>query len=259
MSDSDSKPEGELLLDLQPEDDQSANAQTRPGPGRKRKPPRTDLPAWMLESDVHKQLVALPRVRLIQRQSGKGGIYWYYAWDGRPAHGERILGKYPGDALRKYSEYEAQLSTFVAKRTVAKRERVATQYQSLARETVDILRLVIQATEPKPKPGVYFLLSASGEVLYVGVSDNVLARMSGHTEKVFETVRMIHVPQAKQRIRLEKRLIHLLTPPLNIRSSDSTKDLLQAKGFDGLPRLPESELFTPVKDGWLSREDFRAN
>jgi hypothetical protein len=190
--------------------------------------------------------MALPRVTLITRPKAGGGIYAYYSWNGRPWHGERILGKHPNDALKKYAEYEAARDRHVSVKTIAKRERAASQYQALAREAVDVLRLVIGATEAKPKPGVYFLLGASSEVLYIGKSDNVLARMHGHTEKGFETVRMIHVPKSKDRSRLESRLIKLLTPPLNVAlasPTNPTRVMLEADGFERLPNLQEENLF----------------
>lgn len=214
--------------------------------GRPKGPPRTDLPDWMLKSEAHQKLMALPRVSLITRPKAGGGIYYYYLWNGRPWHGERILGKIPNDALRKYTEYEAARDKHVHARTMATRERTASQYKALARETVDVLRLVIGATEARPKPGVYFLLGASSEVLYIGKSDNVLARMRGHTEKGFETVRMIHVPKTKDRTRLEARLIKLLAPPMNVACAspnDSTRVLLEADGFERLPTLDEDNLF----------------
>lgn len=128
---------------------------------------------------------------------------------------------------------------------MAARHRVATQYKALAVEAVEILRLVVKSTEIRPKPGVYFLMGSEGEILYVGKSDNVLVRMAGHKEKDFETVKMIHVPRSEDRDKLEARLIHLLTPPLNIHllTFNTTQVLLHADGFDGLPALNTSELW----------------
>lgn len=200
----------------------------------------------MVTSEAHKKLMSLPRVSLVTRPKAAGGVYWYYAWNGRPWHGERILSKHPNDALKKYAEYEAARDKHVSVKTIATRERTAGQYQALAREAVDIVRLVIGASEPLPKPGVYFLLGAGREILYIGKSDNVLARMHGHTEKGFETVRMIHVPRAKERTRLEARLIKLLTPPLNVAlasPTNPTRVMLEADGFERLPDLREENLF----------------
>jgi len=80
-----------------------------------------------------------------------------------------------------------------------------------------LVRLALQATEPRPVAGVYFLLDEAGGVVYVGQSGNVLARMAGHTEKRFATARMLAEPNDLARLRLEATLIAALQPPINVK------------------------------------------
>jgi hypothetical protein len=213
----------------------------RRGPGRS-KVPKTGLPAWMDRSAEHAQLMALPRVGLSKRTI-RGTEYWYYSWEGRPFHGSRSLGSNPVVALKRYKEYEAHRAGPDALRVMDESKIAVRQYRALAREAVDIIRLLVGATEPKPKPGVYFLLGRNSEIVYVGQSDNVLVRMRGHDDKEFDCVRMIHMADQAKRGKLETRLINLLTPPLNIRAEGTTKAILETEEFTNLPRLTESSLF----------------
>lgn len=82
-----------------------------------------------------------------------------------------------------------------------------------------LLRLLINSTDAKPLPGVYFLLAASGEVQYIGQSKNVLSRMHGHSAKEFAQVRMIRMDDPGQRLALESNLINLFKPKLNLQFS----------------------------------------
>ena len=110
---------------------------------------------------------------------------------------------------------------------------------------IALLRRIIAATEPRPEPGIYFLLDAVGLVLYVGQSDNVLNRMSGHKVKAFASVRMIQVPLAEDRNRLEQQFIHLLVPPLNV----------QRVGFNEVRKLLSGARSVPHNDELTLMED----
>lgn len=81
--------------------------------------------------------------------------------------------------------------------------------------TIDLLRLLATSTEARPHPGVYFLVDSFGHIAYVGQSKNVLARMAGHHDKQFTSVKMIHVKDDKRRLEVEGKLIAIFTPRLN--------------------------------------------
>jgi hypothetical protein len=110
----------------------------------------------------------------------------------------------------------ARAQQFSAEIAAGQHRSRADKMQELARETLALMRLVINGSDARMAPGVYFLLSKTGQVLYVGQAENVLLRMGGHRDKDFHSVRMIHVPRPGERDRLEQRFIHLLTPPINI-------------------------------------------
>lgn len=79
-----------------------------------------------------------------------------------------------------------------------------------------MLRLLVVATDPRPRPGVYFLVSEAKGIVYVGQSKNVITRMAGHQEKQFDYARMIEIADDKQRLEIEMRLIKLLEPKDNL-------------------------------------------
>lgn len=87
----------------------------------------------------------------------------------------------------------------------------------------DLIRLLVLSTEPRPAPGVYFLIR-NGQIVYVGQSKNVLSRMIGHVDKAFSSVRMVEVQDTAERLALEKELIGALNPPLNINGVDMRED-----------------------------------
>jgi hypothetical protein len=59
-------------------------------------------------SELHYQLMSLPRVRFLRRFNKAGKCNTYYAWDGRTyGDGDRMLGKTPEEALAKYQQYES--------------------------------------------------------------------------------------------------------------------------------------------------------
>lgn len=90
---------------------------------------------------------------------------------------------------------------------------------------VGIITQLLSATEARAAPGVYFLIDAKGTVIYVGQSQNVLARLSGHADKPFYQARMIPVPSQGKRMQVEARFIRLLRPALNIRGLGESDEL----------------------------------
>lgn len=68
-----------------------------------------------------------------------------------------------------------------------------------------------------PFPGVYFLV-AHGEVVYVGQSTNVYARIGAHTDKFFQDVFWFPVPVSELDA-VEGAFIRLLRPALNLRAN----------------------------------------
>lgn len=87
----------------------------------------------------------------------------------------------------------------------------------LLREAREILRLLARASlEITPRPGVYLLFNDGDQVVYVGQSQSVACRLSGHIEKEFVKVRMIPVASLGDRLRFERALIRLLRPKYNI-------------------------------------------
>ena len=80
----------------------------------------------------------------------------------------------------------------------------------------EALKLMIHLGPITSGPGIYFLISSVGEVVYVGQSKNVAYRMRGHATKTFQDIRMISVREERQRDRLEKLFIALFTPEYNV-------------------------------------------
>lgn len=86
---------------------------------------------------------------------------------------------------------------------------------------ISLLAMIMTATPARPVSGVYFLIEDS-KIIYVGQSGNVLARMSGHTDKRFTEVRMIEVERDAERLRIERILIRMLKPVENFRHAQSS-------------------------------------
>jgi hypothetical protein len=96
--------------------------------------------------------------------------------------------------------------------------------------SVKIIKLMASATDARPAPGVYLLLNKSGEVVYVGQSRNVLSRMVGHQEKEFQTVKMIHIKEERERLEIEGVLIKTLAPVFNVQGLGFRREIASAKG-----------------------------
>lgn len=138
----------------------------------------------------------------------------------------------------------AEMNISTVEITAAHHKGVADQMRNLALEAIDLMRLVISASDVRPAPGVYFLLNAAGSVVYVGQSENVLFRMVGHKTKNFASVRMIEVHELVERLRLELRFIHLLVPPLNVAlmNFNDAQDLLKSAASElSAKNQPSSE------------------
>jgi hypothetical protein len=149
--------------------------------------------------------------------NGSGTVTKYlvrHVWAAALAHDVRLI---PTDASKPVRELLDEIDRL---RAALERERanVKTEYVEVdaTSSSLGIFRLLVAATEPKPQPGVYFLLDGDGAILYIGQSKSVLGRMVGHGAKDYSTVRMIHVADDRLRLEIEAKLIGWLRPPLNV-------------------------------------------
>lgn len=160
-----------------------------------------------------------PRLRSVSLPSrnGTGPVTKYlvrHVWAAALAHGLRLI---PTEASKPEAALRAE-NARLREALAAERGKVRLEYVNVDRtaDSLEIVRLMVTATEPQPRPGVYFLLADDDSVIYVGQSKNVLSRMVGHGGKTYATVRMIHVADEKRRLEVEARLIEWLQPPLNL-------------------------------------------
>lgn len=79
---------------------------------------------------------------------------------------------------------------------------------------VYLLKKLVMATDPRPAPGVYFLISNT-DVVYVGKSSCVISRMVGHKQKQYDRVVMIHEDDCQMIDALERSFIALFKPKYN--------------------------------------------
>jgi hypothetical protein len=147
-----------------------------------------------------------------------------HVWAAAKAHG---LEPIPTSRTRSPAERIAELEGDAAKLRWTLSQRTEELRQAMARlhnieksyetktHSRSVLAMALRMTEPKPLPGVYFLLSEEKNITYVGQSQNVLGRMSGHSGKDFHSVRMIHVEDKDERMFIEKAMIELLQPKDN--------------------------------------------
>lgn len=80
-------------------------------------------------------------------------------------------------------------------------------------EARELIRLALTCGPVDPRPGVYFLFGGSGEIVYVGQSKSVSARLAGHRDKDFTSVKMIPTDSP---LVYEGAFISLLKPKYNI-------------------------------------------
>lgn len=93
------------------------------------------------------------------------------------------------------------------------RRRTATREQ----DAVALLsRVIAQCHAPTNAAGVYLLFDEDDRVVYVGQAERVLVRMGGHHNKDFAHAKMIEVSSRPRRLQIERRLIEILRPPLNV-------------------------------------------
>lgn len=94
-----------------------------------------------------------------------------------------------------------------ARRRTASREQDAVALLS---------RVIAQCHAPTNAAGVYLLFDEDDRVVYVGQAERVLVRMGGHHNKDFAHAKMIEVNSRPRRLQIERRLIEILRPPLNV-------------------------------------------
>lgn len=161
-----------------------------------------------------------PRLRcVLQPARTPAGVARYYlvkqVWACALAHGVKLL---PAAALTETRDKkEAMEKEIVELKTRLYFADNKPPQVRIVRppDWTEMLAAMLCATEPRPLPGIYFLISA-GVVTYVGQSQNVLGRMSGHTGKSFDTVKMIHEPDPSRRLTEEGRWIIAFSPRDNV-------------------------------------------
>lgn len=169
-----------------------------------------------------------PRLRCIAKPAkNRSGIARYYLvkqiWACALAHGVKLI---PSPALTPKEVEIAMLKEQLADRNSRLIELANRKPEVRVVRPADyeqMLTTMLTATEPRPLPGVYFLIS-EGVVTYVGQSQNVLARMSGHTGKTFDTVKMIHIPDPSERMAEEGRWILAFAPRNNVAGLPTRKE-----------------------------------
>lgn len=169
-----------------------------------------------------------PRLRCVQRpMPSNRGVASYYlvkqVWACSLAHGVKLI---PSASLNpdadRIAELEAALAEASTKLYFLSNRTPEFRIAPAARIEPGLLAAMLSATEPRPLPGVYFLIS-EGQVTYVGQSQNVLARMSGHARKSFDTVKMIHIPDPPTRLIEESRWIMAFEPRDNVKGLESRR------------------------------------
>jgi hypothetical protein len=160
-----------------------------------------------------------PRLKVIKEPSKNGmnlvSKYMVkHVWAFALAHGVKFM---PNVLIAPPLPHADLLATIGELETRLTQEKNNFKYikADTAPEHIELMRMLVAATEPKAAPGVYFLLDDLGHINYVGQSKNVLGRMAGHTGKTFSTVKMIKVADDKKRLEIESRFIGLFQPSAN--------------------------------------------
>lgn len=163
-----------------------------------------------------------PRLRCVTKPTtnGKGNARYYLVkqiWACALAHGVKLL---PSVALQPRDKemlaLRAEIGDLRSKLFVQSQRPAEVRIVDRTPDHLPMFKALLTATEPRPLPGVYFLITGD-EITYVGQSQNVLARMSGHTGKTFHTVKMIHIPDSALRLAMEGRLINAFAPRDNVK------------------------------------------
>lgn len=116
-------------------------------------------------------------------------------------------------ALSRISQLEKESRDFMM--AAARHKGDSIEMKTLANEALILMGMLLDCTELKSAPGIYFLMNKAKKVIYIGQSENVMKRMAGHADKEFFTAKMIYHPREKERCVLEQRFIHLLNPSIN--------------------------------------------
>lgn len=150
--------------------------------------------------------------------NGKGEMWRYLVksvWSVAKVDGLNVCETYETSSdLQKIRCLEREIE--LQKNARAPEIRVIHAKREFDKSDTLLLKLLVMASDPRPKPGVYFLVSDEGGVTYVGQSKNVISRMSGHQSKDYDFARMIEIPDDQQRLQIEMRLIKLLEPRDNL-------------------------------------------
>ena len=129
-------------------------------------------------------------------------------------------------ALQKENDFLMDAATSAAR--LLDIERSAHQKTRLEMDDVlpkhSVTALLVKSHEPRPIAGVYFLI-CNDDIVYVGQSKNVLSRMSGHTDKRFDTVKMIATSDDRL-LATERMMIKLLKPIYNKMHNGEAKDAI---------------------------------
>lgn len=178
------------------------------------------LSSWLAEIQ--------PRLRCVTKPTtnGKGTARYYLVkqiWACSLAHGLKLL---PAAQLQPRDEamqaLMAELSDLRSKLFVQSQRPAEVRIVDRTPDHMPMFKALLTATEPRPLPGVYFLIEGE-EITYVGQSQNVLARMHGHTGKTFNTVKMIHVPDSAVRLAMEARLISAFATRDNVKGLENRR------------------------------------
>ncbi len=138
-----------------------------------------------------------------------------HVWAMSLAHGVEVIRPTKDDS----AEVIAALSIEVAqlRSTVARMEKANDLLKAAKNDYLGVVTpLLAGMHEPLPISGVYVLRDSSERVVYVGQSNNVLARMAGHVCKDFASVRMFGCADPQSRLFFERTLIKALLPKLNV-------------------------------------------
>lgn len=155
--------------------------------------------------------------------NGKGEYRRYLvksAWAVAKADGLEIFPTYKTSPVEEKIKFLEQRNAHLEQQVMglsARQEiRVIHAKREFSSSDSLVLKLLVMASDPRPKPGVYFLVSDSHGITYIGQSKNVISRMSGHQSKDYDFARMIEIHDDSQRLEIEMRLIKLLEPRDNV-------------------------------------------
>lgn len=157
----------------------------------------------------------------VLRISGKLSRHYLVkqVWACAMAHGLEVsdakeIQKNQGEVRALNNEIRSLQNQIAALRSEAAMERKKKKDEEDYAKSRSLLAMMANISDVRPIPGVYFLLSGT-EIVYIGTSKNVIARMSGHTDKTFDCAKMIHIADDENRYFVETTLISILNPYYN--------------------------------------------